>query len=145
MYKKGGRRAPWKTQPQAQSTQAHDQSQQRLSLVSLSVPRSYTPAIMPRLTTAAAGLSWAILLVCVTLVVGQAQPQANLAAWFPSGSLPPPVRIYSRQNDALNVAIRDGNVVFARAAFSDDSQARFFYPYPSFTIHGYTNAHATLL
>ncbi|KAG2579098.1 hypothetical protein PVAP13_6NG236103 [Panicum virgatum] len=77
---------------------------------------------MPRLTTAAAGLSWAILLVCVTLVVGQAQPQANLAAWFPSGSLPPPVRIYSRQNDALNVAVRDGNVVFARAACSDDSQ-----------------------
>jgi hypothetical protein len=81
---------------------------------------------MARLT-AAAGLAWATLLVCVALGAGQAQPQANLAAWFPSGSLPPPVRIYSRQNDALNVAVRRGNVVFARADCSDDSQARFFY------------------
>ncbi|PVH37010.1 hypothetical protein PAHAL_6G218700 [Panicum hallii] len=80
---------------------------------------------MARLT-AAAGLAWATLLVCVALGAGQAQPQANLAAWFPSGSLPPPVRIYSRQNDALNVAVRRGNVVFARADCSDDSQK--WYP-----------------
>ncbi|RCV31291.1 hypothetical protein SETIT_6G165000v2 [Setaria italica] len=62
---------------------------------------------MARLATAAAGLAWAaILLMCAALVAGQG---ADVESSFPKGSLPPPVRIYCRQDPALNVAVRGGN------------------------------------
>lgn len=80
------------------------------------------------MAAAAAGLVWATLLMCVALGAGQLlQPttiiqRQLLTALFPKGSLPPPVRIYCRQDAALNVAVRGGNVVLANADCSDMSQ-----------------------
>lgn len=81
---------------------------------------------MARLATAAAGLAWAaILLMCAALVAGQG---ADVESSFPKGSLPPPVRIYCKQNSALNVAVRGGNVVLATAVCSDMSQKWHMLP-----------------
>ena len=75
---------------------------------------------MARLT-AAAGLALAILLMCVAL--GAAQSRGDqLAALFPKGSVPPPVKIYCKQNPGLNIAVRDGKVVLAPHDCNDPSQ-----------------------
>jgi hypothetical protein len=84
---------------------------------------------MAKVTGAAASsMVLVVLLMSVALGAAQPQPQGILAqlfaAWFPQGSLPPPVRIYCRQDAALNVAVRDGRVVLANANCSDLSQAR---------------------
>ncbi|KAE8806778.1 hypothetical protein D1007_16863 [Hordeum vulgare] len=79
---------------------------------------------------AAAGLVWVTLLMCVALGAGQLDrasiQEALVAAFFPEGSLPPPVRIYCREDAALNVGI-DGNnnVVLVNADCSDLSQKWF--------------------
>lgn len=80
-----------------------------------------SPKIMARLTVAA-GLAWVTLLMCVAL--GAAQRGDLLATLFPTGSLPPPVRIYCKMNPGLNMAVRNGRVVLVPDDCSDLSQVR---------------------
>ncbi|KAL6883728.1 hypothetical protein ACP4OV_011142 [Aristida adscensionis] len=96
---------------------------------------------MARLTAAAAGLVCAALLRLV--VLGSAGAAAGgggvlpdellpYASFFPDG-LPPPVRIYCRQNiekNYLNVAIRDNKVVLVKANQWDKTQ--LWIPLPFF-------------
>ncbi|KAM3192993.1 hypothetical protein ACQJBY_069892 [Aegilops geniculata] len=86
---------------------------------------------------AAAGLVWATLLMCVALGAAQTEltsfQRLLLANFFPQGSLPSPVRIYCREDAALNVAIVGGKVVLANAKCSDWSQ-KWFVVYTDSTL-----------
>lgn len=85
---------------------------------------------MARPTAAAAGL-----LACAVLLLFAGQSAAILFDFpsfpfiaifpgiFPLGYVqPPPVRIYSRQNTGLNMAVRDGKVVLVTATSGDAKQ-----------------------
>ncbi|KAL6877193.1 hypothetical protein ACP4OV_012864 [Aristida adscensionis] len=73
---------------------------------------------------AAAGL---VVLMSILLVTGQALTLEQMAmTWYPEGSRPQPVRIYCKQNTALNVGTRDNAVVLVTANDLDTSQ--IWYP-----------------
>ena len=84
---------------------------------------------MARPTAAAAGL-----LACAVLLLACSPAKsaailfdfpfiAIFPAIFPLGYVqPPPVRIYSRQNTGLNMAVRDGKVVLVTATSGDAKQ-----------------------
>ncbi|KAM3213290.1 hypothetical protein ACQJBY_065971 [Aegilops geniculata] len=74
---------------------------------------------------AAAGLVWATLLMCVALGAGQVELPPTIASLlFPAGSQPEPVRLYCREDAALNVAVRewDNKVVLAIGDCKDPLQ-----------------------
>uniref|UniRef100_A0A453SPJ1 Ricin B lectin domain-containing protein n=4 Tax=Aegilops tauschii subsp. strangulata TaxID=200361 RepID=A0A453SPJ1_AEGTS len=91
----------------------------------------------PTVMAAAAGLVWATLLMCVALGAAQTEltsfQRLLLANFFPQGSVPSPVRIYCRQDAALNVAIVGGKVVLANAKCSDWSQ-KWYVVYTDSTL-----------
>nr|TKW27933.1 hypothetical protein SEVIR_3G290250v2 [Setaria viridis] len=69
---------------------------------------------------AATVLVCAALLLCVEQSAGRLASADPLSTLFPANSLPPPVRIYCKQNTALNVAVRDdGKVVLAVSKFGE--------------------------
>ena len=88
-------------------------------------------AAMARPTAAAAGL-----LACAVLLLCSPAKSAAILFDFPSFPFiaifpgifplgyvqPPPVRIYSRQNTGLNMAVRDGKVVLVTATSGDAKQ-----------------------
>ncbi|KAL6877195.1 hypothetical protein ACP4OV_012866 [Aristida adscensionis] len=74
-----------------------------------------------------ADLVWAAILMLIMPAAGESLTMAQMAmTWFPRRSQPGLVRIYCKQNTALNVAIRDNSVVLATANSSDTSQ--LWYP-----------------
>ncbi|KAL6642956.1 hypothetical protein ACP70R_021138 [Stipagrostis hirtigluma subsp. patula] len=88
---------------------------------------------------AAAGyLVWAVLLTSGVLgAAGFTTLELLLIEkWFPQGSLPPPVQLYSKANPKLNAAVSGDKVVLAASNCHDPYQKWYVLPSPFCYFYG---------